>query len=446
MKMSAVTAESVHRAIAECDRLGREHFRSQYGYQAALEYELEYGGRRYDSKAIVGLAYRYATGEAPPDNFTGGQQTVVKRLNELGFTVARISADGPSQSFWWQGVQSERFWVEIRRVPEGLGRELRCPLVDVDGHRNGWWDLVDDVRAGDCIYHWNADQGRFVGRSFAVRNREIDDQTGERTVPLARFLPLTVTVGLEQVRSLSPELAAVRDGLARQYPNATLYLPFQARRDGWRLMSNYFTKLPSAMQQILFGADGLGESSLPDPPEEDGPVVSEDDNRMSKRGGFLRPFKPRADTDYLTRVVGGPARRGRTHETLVNDFADWLAARELTVGCNAAIDLGLEHPPVIIEAKVIRTGNWAHALREAVGQLYEYRYFQIVSPQSDLIFLASAPIPQRWLNYLDRDRGIGAAWRSAHGFDLTNRAKHMLGVNALRWTSMDITPIASARG
>jgi 5-methylcytosine-specific restriction protein A len=51
MRLSDITAESVRNTIAECDRLGREAFRSQYGYRAALEYELEYDGRRYDSKA-----------------------------------------------------------------------------------------------------------------------------------------------------------------------------------------------------------------------------------------------------------------------------------------------------------------------------------------------------------------------------------------------------------
>jgi hypothetical protein len=162
--------------------------------------------------------------------------------------------------------------------------------------------------------------------------------------------------------------------------------------------------------------------------EDDGPPVLDADNRRSQRGGYLRPFKPRADSDYVTRVLGGPARRGRTHETLVNDFAEWLATRELVVGSNAAIDLGLEHPPVIIEVKVVRGGRWAHALREAIGQLYEYRYFQVVSPESSLIFLASTPIPKRWLDYLDHDREIGAAWRCDHGFELTTRARRTLGI------------------
>jgi hypothetical protein len=44
------------------------------------------------------------------------------------------------------------------------------------------------------------------------------------------------------------------------------------------------------------------------------------------------------------------------------------------------IDLGLNHSSVITEAKVVRAESWAHAVREAIVQLYEYWYFQVVSP------------------------------------------------------------------
>jgi hypothetical protein len=227
---------------------------------------------------------------------------------------------------------------------------------------------------------------------------------------------------------MRPELEAARDALAAQHPGSRLYHPFQFRRDGLRLMSNYFTKLPATMKQALFGTDGLAESGLDDPPEEDGPPIPPDDGDTGRLGGFLHPFKPRADTDYIANVSGGPRRRGRTHETLVNDFAEWLAARGLAVACNAAIDLGLEQPPVIIEAKVIRPGRWAHAIREAIGQLYEYRYLQVVPLESRLLFLASTEIPPKWLDYLDKDRQIGAAWRSPTGFLLSERASAALNL------------------
>src|SRR5204863_6705599 len=62
--LSDVTAEAVRDAIAECDDLGRVPFRLRYHFGPAREYELVYGGQRYDSKAIMGVAHRYATGRA----------------------------------------------------------------------------------------------------------------------------------------------------------------------------------------------------------------------------------------------------------------------------------------------------------------------------------------------------------------------------------------------
>jgi hypothetical protein len=49
MSWSAVTAEHVRRAIAECDKLGHIDFRREYGFGEALVYDLVYEGHRHDS-------------------------------------------------------------------------------------------------------------------------------------------------------------------------------------------------------------------------------------------------------------------------------------------------------------------------------------------------------------------------------------------------------------
>ncbi|MDP9798772.1 hypothetical protein J2S43_007284 [Catenuloplanes nepalensis] len=90
MSLSDLTRESVLEAIAECDTLGREAFRRRYGFGAALEYVLVHEGGEYDSKAIAGVAHRYAAGVVlPAGRFTGGVDSVVRQLSRLGFTVAR---------------------------------------------------------------------------------------------------------------------------------------------------------------------------------------------------------------------------------------------------------------------------------------------------------------------------------------------------------------------
>jgi hypothetical protein len=385
-------------------------------------------GRLYDSKAILGVAHGYEFPDQGPlrgAQFTGGQATVQPKLEELGFEVRVLTGvEAGTTAYWWQAQPEERYWVEIRRVLEGLGYELRCPFVDSGGHPNPWYDLVDALVEGQVVYHWNAVLERFVGRSVVAASRSVDSKTGERIVPLKDFTPLRVEIGLEELQDLRPKLEARRDQLVSNNPGQSLYLPFQFRSDDLRLMSNYFTKLPFVFQELLFGTDGLAESELPDPPAEEGPP--EPPTSAGVRAHYLRPFKRKADSQYLTRIEGGLRRRGRHHETLVNDFARWLQDRGHRVGRNAAIDLGLEEPPVIIEAKSV--ASWAGAIREAVGQLYEYRYFQVVSPESHLVFLASQSVPKPWLRYLEDDRGIGAAWRVGHDFELSPLAEAALGV------------------
>jgi hypothetical protein len=86
MSWSEVTAEYVRMAIAECGKLGHIKFRSEYGFGEARVYDLVYAGQRYDSKAILGVAYIFANGERP-SHYSGGAATVVPRLRKLGFIV-----------------------------------------------------------------------------------------------------------------------------------------------------------------------------------------------------------------------------------------------------------------------------------------------------------------------------------------------------------------------
>jgi 5-methylcytosine-specific restriction protein A len=75
-------------AIAEYDRLGRPAFLRQTGFGPANAYFLQHEGRLYDSKAIIGYAHGVTTGTPlGPRDFSGGENTVVPRLESLGFTV-----------------------------------------------------------------------------------------------------------------------------------------------------------------------------------------------------------------------------------------------------------------------------------------------------------------------------------------------------------------------
>jgi hypothetical protein len=83
-----VTRADVLRAIKEYDRLGPERFFSEHGFAPTTTYELVRAERRYPPKAILGVAYEFATGQRlQSSDFEGGKSGAVKALGELGFTV-----------------------------------------------------------------------------------------------------------------------------------------------------------------------------------------------------------------------------------------------------------------------------------------------------------------------------------------------------------------------
>jgi hypothetical protein len=174
----------------------------------------------------------------------------------------------------------------------GHGLYLSAPLLQEHGRRDARYELVSAVRVGDIIYHWDANQHRFIGRSVVAAPPRIEDEG--RYVELKSFTPIRVDVGLEDLRSARRAIDEVKDQLERQFPGQRLYLPFQFRTDGqlW-MLSNYFGKLPADVVKILFGQTGLSEDEALPPPPDEGP--DEPTGPGDLRRFFLQPFKRKAD-------------------------------------------------------------------------------------------------------------------------------------------------------
>jgi 5-methylcytosine-specific restriction protein A len=118
-----VTREGVLVAVEEFDRLGRAAFLKSTGFGPAQTYFLQHDGKLYDSKAIIGYAHGVCTGVplGPPD-FSGGDKTVARRLETLGFTILNLHRPA---------------WTRHELV-------LACALAEA----NGWRQVYDtDPRA-----------------------------------------------------------------------------------------------------------------------------------------------------------------------------------------------------------------------------------------------------------------------------------------------------------
>ncbi|MFJ7774603.1 HNH endonuclease [Streptomyces yangpuensis] len=91
MRRGAITQESVLKAIAEYDELGRAAFLAKYGFGEARLYVVAYDGREYDSKAIAGVAHQWDQGRPlRPDEFSGGKEHAAAWLKRAGFQVKAV--------------------------------------------------------------------------------------------------------------------------------------------------------------------------------------------------------------------------------------------------------------------------------------------------------------------------------------------------------------------
>lgn len=93
---------AVQSALDEYSALGRTAFLARYGFGKSRDFLVRNpaNGELCDSKAIVGAAYGFQypdEGPLIPADFSGGEATVVPKLQSLGFEVVRIGEDWSQQ-------------------------------------------------------------------------------------------------------------------------------------------------------------------------------------------------------------------------------------------------------------------------------------------------------------------------------------------------------------
>lgn len=177
MGVGDVTAEAVLRAVAECRELGVEAFVDKYGFGSSRDVLLDHEGDLLPSKAILGVAHKFAVpeqGPLPSDAFTGGEQTI-RKLEELGFTVRRLSAGGdlapPNTWVVRAGAHDESLelaldegwcgigWPQLGDLSvlseEGLKHEIDMAYGDQSNARIGQYKAIVgsfmQIRQGDIV-------------------------------------------------------------------------------------------------------------------------------------------------------------------------------------------------------------------------------------------------------------------------------------------------------
>ncbi|MFE4591254.1 MrcB family domain-containing protein [Streptomyces laurentii] len=146
----------------------------------------------------------------------------------------------------------------------------------------------------------------------------------------------------------------------------------------------------------------------------------------------LANFLPKDSSDYKAEITSRQQVKRRSHEALINDFGLYVVERgfEPITRLQHPKDLVLRTQGApkgseeewLVEAKVVRNGNPTQAVREALGQLFEYQHFLYQKqPEPFLIGLFSEEIGA-YAPYLEK-RGIASIWRDGSGWDGSSRAR-----------------------
>jgi hypothetical protein len=94
-----VQPRHVRQAVAEYDQLGQDEFLARHGFGPARAYLMILDDKSYDSKAILGVAYGYATGRLlGPHDFSGGVHGAAGVLRAVGFEIVNTRDRYPSDS------------------------------------------------------------------------------------------------------------------------------------------------------------------------------------------------------------------------------------------------------------------------------------------------------------------------------------------------------------
>ncbi|WP_406851790.1 DUF3578 domain-containing protein [Brevundimonas sp. BH3] len=151
---------AVEAAMDEYEALGGEAFRAKYGFGKAKNWFVIRAGKLYDSKAIAGVA----VGKQHPDrgplssnDFSGGETSVKRILEGLGFTVWSSDATAPFRSeealaqvrTAWGPEQSLVKYLAVWRTPSG--RELALQLTQESVRV--WTEILAPADVGSSTHY-----------------------------------------------------------------------------------------------------------------------------------------------------------------------------------------------------------------------------------------------------------------------------------------------------
>lgn len=329
---------------------------------------------------------------------------------------------------WWSGDPTESYWCEITDRDD-IGGDLKCPQRRENGAVDWSYSLVTEIVPADIVFHYSTAAAAFVGASVAggpLEERSIGwrpkgtsgranlDDRARRPgwwLPLFSYRAAVDPLTLRELQRPA-ERGWIKEWTESMRERGSVASPFQlygatTDRPSLRAAQGYLAKMPRLFverwPQLASMADALAvqQADMENGLDREPRIVTRDGTSA---------FAPKSDTDYIATIRGGVQRRSRSHERLVRLAGEALQRAGAIVSTPHPIDLLVTTPlPIIVEAKTVGSGAVGHAVRQAVGQLHEYRYF-IGPREAALCVLVDAEPGIELQEYVEGELGLLLLW------------------------------------
>jgi hypothetical protein len=174
--LAVIDARTMQQAVAEFDEQGRTRLLKRYGFSRSSKFYLIHGQHLYDTKVLVAVAYRHATGRTlHHSKFSGGAQTqaIFRRLSRQDSSFARVFEDtlGELRNLANEYDRIPRAWTDLRE----LGFSKWIPLAKYADLNTGWlpgvYVIADSNRQPELTLRSSREAAT---KGFSARIRESD--------------------------------------------------------------------------------------------------------------------------------------------------------------------------------------------------------------------------------------------------------------------------------
>jgi hypothetical protein len=207
-----------------------------------------------------------------------------------------------------------------------------------------------------------------------------------------------------------------------------VYAPFQRYKGKIRAAQGYLAKMPKDFVERWGSLSQLVDRLAA--PQEELSALGELYPGAPQESQQPGVFKPKSEEDYVAIIKASVQRKTRTHERIVRLVGEYLRSHGAEVTTPHPVDLMMIQPvQVIFEAKAVGRFGALFAIRQAVGQIFEYRHF--FGPRDARLCILLDQEPQKKLvDYVETGLGLLVAWLTPDGMSCGPRTAE--GLPALR--------------